>query len=388
MDSARSFRLLVLSLALVSCGGDGGGDGQDEPGLHKRSSLDLAALGAPGGNCAGNWGYTAPGGRRFALTGTSAGLSIVEVSDLKNPRKIALIEGPANLWREVKTYRNYVYVTTEASHGLDIVDLSDPDRPRKVRTWNRTFTSAHTLWIDEARGLLFANGTRRGGFESGGMRVLDLNANPEDPTDLGGFADYYIHDSYVRGTTLYASAIFDGFIGILDVSNPRAIREITRFTTGGQFTHNSWLTDEGRFLFTTDEIAGRPLEGWDLNDRLRPRKVSEYISAPGTLPHNVTIDGDRLVVAHYAEGVHILDISDPARPQKLGSFDTFPAAACPDWLGKSGLALHHCHGEGCGGEREGPNVFCGVWGAYIFPGTDLVLGSDMQNGLFVLEYVD
>ncbi|HEY3121457.1 MAG TPA: hypothetical protein VGL15_12585, partial [Vicinamibacteria bacterium] len=47
------------------------------------SHLDLATLTgqAAGVSAAGNWGYAAPDGRLFALTGTSAGLSIVEVTD-------------------------------------------------------------------------------------------------------------------------------------------------------------------------------------------------------------------------------------------------------------------------------------------------------------------
>lgn len=106
----------------------------------------------------GNWGYTSRDGRRFALTGTSVGLSIVEVTDPRRPRNIALVPGDASQWREVRTYGEYVYVTTEAKTGLDIVDMRDPDHPRKVRTWDDTFTSAHTLWIDDERGLLFANG--------------------------------------------------------------------------------------------------------------------------------------------------------------------------------------------------------------------------------------
>jgi choice-of-anchor B domain-containing protein len=302
---------------------------------------------------AGNWGYTAPGGRRFALTGTSVGLSIVEVSDPERPRNIGLVPGPANQWREVRTYGGYAYVTTESPVGMDIVDLRDPDRPRKVRTWNRTFGSAHSLWIDEERGLLYAHGTQTG------MHVLDVGANPEDPPEVGSFTGFYIHDSYGRGNTLYAAAINGGFVGLLDVSNPGDIREITRFFTGGRFTHNTWLTGDGRYLFTTDERISRPMEGWDLADPLAPRKVTEYIAAPGTIPHNAIIDGDRLLLSHYTEGVHLLDVTDPERPRVLGFYDTYP--------GQSG-------------------TFNGAWGAYIFPGTDLIVASDIDGGLFVIGY--
>jgi hypothetical protein len=190
------------------------------------------------------------------------------------------------------------------------------------------------------------------------MRVLDLAANPTNPPEVGSFGNYYVHDAYARGNSLYVAAIQDGFLSILDVSNPGAISEITRWTTGGAFTHNAWLTTNGRYLFTTDERNGAPIEGWDLN-ALPPVKVSQYIGAPGTIPHNVVIDGNRLVLAHYTEGVHLLDIRDPARPRVLGRYDTY--------LGP---------GQG----------FAGAWGAYIFPGTNLIVVDDINGGLFVVEY--
>ena len=71
------------------------------------------------------------------------------------------------------------------------------------------------------------------------------------------------------------------------------------------------------------------------------------------------IDGNRLVLSHYTEGVHLLDVTDPERPALLGFYDTYPGQA--------------------GG-------FSGAWGAYIFPGTDLILVSDIQGGLFVIGY--
>jgi hypothetical protein len=30
--------------------------------------------------------------------------------------------------------------------------------------------------------------------------------------------------------------------------------------------------------------------------------------------------------------------------------------------------------------------FSGAWGAYIFPGTNLIVVDDIQGGLFVVEY--
>src|SRR5262245_5352812 len=77
-----------------------------------RSHLSLAQLGANAGS--GNWGYTAPNGRRLALVGHSKGLSVVEVTNPSNPRITGTIVGGSSAWREVKTYKNFAYVTTEA----------------------------------------------------------------------------------------------------------------------------------------------------------------------------------------------------------------------------------------------------------------------------------
>ena len=335
-----------------------------------QSHIDLATLSLPASadfreltpqatSAAGNYGYTSPDGRRFALTGVSDGLSIVEVTDPRNPRRVAHIPGAASQWREVRTYRNYVYVTTEARVGMDIVDMANPSQPRKVGTFSETFSSAHSLWIDTDRGLLYAHGTRSTSGVATGMRVLSLEPDPGNPREVGSFNDFYIHDSYGRGNVLYAAAINGGFLALLDVADPARIREITRFNTGGRFTHNAWLTNDGRYLFTTDEVPGRPLEGWDLRDPFAPRKVTEFIAAPGSIPHNVLIDGNRMVVSHYTEGVQLLDITNPEQPQRLGFYDTYPGAT--------------------GG-------FNGAWGAYIFPGSNLIVVSDINGGLFVVQY--
>lgn len=365
---SRALKQIVFGLLCVRCGGASNvaGPSATPPptpaanlAVNTRllAQLPLAGMSRAATSAAGLWGYTSPSGRRFALVGLNDGTAVVDLTDPTRPRTTGLIVGGSSQWREIRTYAEHAYVTTEANTGLDIIDLRNPDAPVKVQTWSETFTSSHSLEIDESRGFLFANGTRNAQRASTGMRVLNL-ADPRSPRELGSFEDFYIHDLYVRGNRIYAAAINSGFLGILDFSNPASIKEITRFTTGGQFTHNAWLTDDSRYLFTTDERAGRPLEGWDMSNPLAPRKVSEFIARPPGIPHNVFIDGTRMAVSHYVDGVQILDVSNPERLRVIGSYDTFEPAS------------------------EG---FLGCWGAYIFPGSDIVIASDIQGGLFVVQ---
>ena len=187
--------------------------------------------------------------------------------------------------------------------------------------------------------------------------------NPEDPTEVGVFTGFYVHDSYTRGTTLYAAAINDGFLGILDVSNPAQHRG-DHALLHRRTLHAQRLADRATAATCSRPTSAtdRPLEGWDLLNPLAPRKVAEYIGVAGSIPHNVMVDGDRLLVSHYTEGVHLLDVRNPERPALLGSYDTYDGR---------GLRLA---------------AFCGCWGAYIFPGSNLIVASDISGGLFVIEY--
>ena len=82
-------------------------------------------------NGAGNWGYTHNGRPHVrAHRDSPPASSIVEVTDPTRPRNVALVPGPASHWREVRTYGDYVYVTTEAPHGLDIIGMANPDAAR------------------------------------------------------------------------------------------------------------------------------------------------------------------------------------------------------------------------------------------------------------------
>jgi hypothetical protein len=65
------------------------------------------------------------------------------------------------------------------------------------------------------------------------------------------------------------------------------------------------------------------------------------------------------VLSHYTEGVHMLDVRDPASPRLMGFYDTHAGAA---------------------------TGFNGAWGAYIFPGSNLIVVDDISGGLFVVEY--
>lgn len=71
------------------------------------------------------WGYTAPNGKKYALWGINAGVSIVDVSDTNNVAEVDFIPFVNYGWYDMKTYQSYMYVSPEGSN--QIVQKRAPD---------------------------------------------------------------------------------------------------------------------------------------------------------------------------------------------------------------------------------------------------------------------
>lgn len=104
----------------------------------------------PGQTVANVWGYTAEG-REYALIGASKGLIIADLTDPDHPQQIVQIPGPDNLWKEIKTFGHYAYVTTEGGNGLQIVDLSKlPSPALDYHYYTGDGPIAHAVWRGHA----------------------------------------------------------------------------------------------------------------------------------------------------------------------------------------------------------------------------------------------
>ena len=176
------------------------------------------------------WGWFDPlTEAEYALVGLNDGFACVDVSDPSNPIQKFYISDINSTWRDVKTWGNYAYITTEADAGLLIVDLTDMSGGTYWHVSNFThptngssveFTAAHNLYIDE-NGIcyIFGASSANGGSPSDGAIFLDVAANATAPVYLGEWDDEYIHDGMVRGDTMYAGCINAGELFIVDVSD-------------------------------------------------------------------------------------------------------------------------------------------------------------------------
>ena len=312
------------------------------------------------------WGYADEEGNEYALVGVNGtsgmtgGLSIVDVTDPGSPEEIYFLPGPASIWREIKVWGDHAYVTTEAEDGgLVIVDLSplpqSTDLPSTV-WFDPEWDTSHSLFIDE-NGRLYIHGANEG---NGGVIMYDLTADPMSPVRVGQFDQWYVHDSFARGDTLYAAHIVNGFFTILDVSDPAEPVLLGQQTTPNNFTHNVWLDASGHHLYTTDERTNSYVAAYDVSDPSDIQFLDKLRSdgGSGAIPHNTYwLPGEYLVQSYYTYGVAIYDCSDPGNLVEVGSYDTSPL-----------------QGDG----------FNGAWGVYPFLPSGRLLISDIQEGLFIL----
>ena len=158
-------------------------------------------------------GYAA-NGHEYALVGTQGGMHIVDVTNPDLPVDLQLIPGNNSQWREVKVWKHFAYVTTEANNGgLQIVDMSTLPTTAPFVTYTGDGAIAgkvsriHALHIDTTAGFVHLFGCRMSDGEAIGDLVLDLKSNPMAPVYVGKWTTDYIHDGYVDNDTLYGGHI-------------------------------------------------------------------------------------------------------------------------------------------------------------------------------------
>ena len=306
-------------------------------------------------------GYVDSSGNEYALVGTFTGLSIVDVTNPTNPVIKFNIPGTNSDWREVKTWQNYAYVTTEGCcNGLQILNLGYlPDSvPLKYYKGdgaiNNQINTIHALHIDNGFCYLYGSD-----IFNGSALILDL-ADPWNPAYRGHTPGTYIHDGYVRSDTLYGCHIYDGYFSVIDVTDKSNPTIVTTQNTPSLFTHNSWLNDSGNILFTTDEVSDSYLAAYDISDVNNITELGRIQLTPGSgsIIHNTHTYDDFEIVSWYKDGIAIVDVSRPDNMIVVGSYDTYP------------------QGSGSG--------FNGCWGVYPFLPSGNLVCSDIDNGLFVL----
>lgn len=363
-------------------GGIGGGSGTviqfQSSGMHLLSWIPLGSLSANAANANDCWGYTSLAGREYAIIGTSDGTAFVEVTSPTHPALVSFQSGPNSLWRDIKTYGSHAYAVSEGGGGIQVFDLSQIDSGTVTQVNTITAggtTQTHNVAINNDSGYLYRVG---GSGNVVGLRIYDLNADPSTPALVAQWNDRYVHDAQIVTMTTgdfagrevafafsedQAGGVNPG-VDILDVTDKQNITEIAFFQySSPSFSHQGWISPDEHYLYVNDELDeindGTPTTTRviDISDLANPVELGTFTNGSSAIDHNLYTMPGRIFESNYRSGLRIYDAADPVSPTEIAYFDTYPEDDSAD--------------------------FNGLWSNYPYFASGIVIGSDIEKGLFV-----
>lgn len=367
----------------------------------------------------GNWGLWTPDGSLCPNNGTY----VVDIGDPANSALAATIPSASGTQtNDVKVARvntryfqgDMLIVSNEdcepgGARGFEVWDVSDPTNASFLGRYGPE--SAFDIPADLAaigfgvhNNYIFEQGNRVyvasivdfgevfqfffGAPQIGDVRIVDVT-DPWNPVlvgdwglakDLGQGPDFNLapHDVWVENNIAYVSHWDAGLI-LLDVSDPSNPQFISQTLYGPEEegnTHVAVPAKGGNLVVVGDEDFTPGPWGFfrifDSQDKTNPVEIGTFATenALGAPPppgdysaHNVIVRGNTAYLSWYSDGIQLLDISQPANPSNIGSF---VPPGFPDPFGIIPTAAE-------------------LWGVYVQG--DLILGSDMNAGLYILKHV-
>lgn len=309
----------------------------------------------------------------YAYIGNWGGsvIHIIDISDPANPGPAVpyqLPEGAMGSAQDLKVAEGLLFIGIEggSSVGVHIVDVRDPTSPvGLVNIDIAGFNAIHNTFYYQGFLYIVDSGSPRIGIVD--LTKFDPDNPPGHPISeltwmLDGVGSSFVHDITVENGRLYASA-WDSGVWIYDVTE--VATQLPSFLgqtpDGGDNTHSCWPSDNGDYVVTGEERSGGGIKVYRITDNgesldLELTDTFEVPEEQTFSVHNQTIVGYRLYNAWYGAGLMVFDIDpDTGLLDFVASYDTTKGSSA------------------------------GAWGIYPFLGSDRVLVSDMNTGLYIFD---
>jgi hypothetical protein len=256
------------------------------------------------------------------------GLTVFDVSDKSAPVLKKTLSLPTdNYWNGVWAKGNALYVAS-ASSGVIVFDISNPADPQYVRNYptGAGAIDVHTVFVEGER--LYAMSPD----PVPKTLIFDVR-EPLTPVLLGEYAEPdaaldarlgYPHDALAFEGRLYINHWSGGYF-IVDVKEPGETRKLGTYTYPYATSHANAVGRYGDRLiaFEGGENWGAHLRVLDVTDPANPQRIGAYALEPNASIHNMVLKEGRLYLAHYHHGVRVLDVSTPESPREVAHFNTF-----------------------------------------------------------------
>ncbi|MDY7226595.1 LVIVD repeat-containing protein [Hyalangium rubrum] len=263
-------------------------------------------------------------------------------------------------WNGVWAKGDALYVAS-ANRGILVFDIRDPGAPTLVRNVPAGATNVHTVFV--SGDLLFGTAQE----PDSAVLVFDVK-EPLQPVLIAKFqaqgsSDVGPHDLFTFEDRLYVNFWSTGYV-VAGLERPDAPNELGRYRYEYATSHANAV---GRFgdrliAFEGGEGWGAHLRVLDVTDPAHISLIGEWRTHEHISIHNMVLVGTKLYVAHYHDGVRVLNVSVPETPREVAHFNTFRATD----------------------EGRGTSFYDGAVGIRV-PGDGYVYTVDTSRGLLILR---
>lgn len=243
-----------------------------------------------------------------AVRGGVKGLFVLDLSDPTHPRKVGHALDDRDIW-DVQVVESYAYIVGSYAYAysdhLSILDVSDPTQPREIGVHELPFWSLDVELVDHLAYVAYSIIPGTGG----GLIIFDVS-DPTQPRQLG---EYRLGSGYVTGVRVSGTRayLFTDDVLILDVTDPTHPRRLGAVNTPGDARGADLV---GNTLYLADGSGG--LQIIHVLDPNQPRVIGAY---PTLAPEGTLLFGEYMYLVE-GDAVHILDLTDPAHPQWVGTY--------------------------------------------------------------------
>ncbi len=234
---------------------------------------------------------------------TLASILIVAISANAQIELVSRFD-PSDAITSIYVKDNYVYLCVYR-RALEIVDVTDPANP---------IQASRIPLYGRADDIVVGGSFAYLGCYGAGLQIVDIS-DPYNPSLVG----QYYHEAYCHGLSLSGDYIYGAFcnyfdiINVSDPHNPTLADSLhvpmTEFTS-------SFLN--GQYAYLPDFIY-QQLFTFNIAD---PGNISitDTLSMSGRYLGDLIIQGNYAYAAAFANGIYILDISDPASPELIRTY--------------------------------------------------------------------
>ena len=298
------------------------------------------------------------------------GTSIYDVADPASPRLLASLEMPPG-WHshKVRAVDGLMIVNHERvggaevadfTGGLGIYDVTEPARPRLAAKWPTAGKGVHRYDFD---GRFAYISPTVAGYVGNIVMILDL-AEPASPREVGRWwapgqwragGEVYpadeaalsmrCHHPLRFGDRLHVSYWHHGFF-ILDIADPSRPALLAEHDNGGARAHPTHscvvlpeTRDGRRAMIVAEEDVAKlwpsPPAGvtlYDVTEPAAPTPISSFQVASlaaddgpqpamtGCHQPSERLNGPVVPFAWFAQGLRLVDLTDPAQPEEVGHY--------------------------------------------------------------------